>query len=134
MNPIILNDLLKFTFLLFLIAGLSYVLHYGFLTYFQNDRPLDLVNFAYKFNVGITLLFTSTIILASEHLKEQLGFIFLISGMIKMGIFFYLIKTSDFVLDKSVFLHFFVPYALCIGVEIFYITKILKRTNFSKDK
>lgn len=97
------------------------------------DRSLDLINFAYKFNVGITLLFTSTIILASEHLKEQLGFIFLISGMVKLGIFFYLIKTSEFVLDKSVFLHFFVPYALCIVVEIIYISKILNRTNFSKD-
>ena len=95
---------------------------------------MDLVNFAYKFNVGITLLFTSTIILASEHLKEQLGFIFLISGMVKLGIFFYLIKTSDFVLDKSVFLHFFVPYALCIVVEIVFIAKILNRTNFSNDK
>ncbi len=95
---------------------------------------MELVNFAYKFNVGITLLFTSTIILASEHLKEQLGFIFLISGMVKLGIFFYLIKTSEFVLDKSVFLHFFVPYALCIVVEIVFIAKILNRTNFSNDK
>ncbi|MCC8359573.1 DUF6168 family protein [Salinimicrobium sediminilitoris] len=134
MNPVIFKDLLRFTFLLFLVAGISYGLHYGFLTYFQNDRPMDLVNFAYKFNVGITLLFTSTIILASEHLKEQLGFIFLISGMVKLGIFFYLIKTSDFVLDKSVFLHFFVPYALCIVVEIVFIAKILNRTNFSNDK
>ena len=134
MNPLILKDLFRFSLLLFLVAGVSYGLHYAIFTYLYPDRPLDLVNFAYKFNVGITLLFTSTIILASEHLKEQLGFIFLISGMVKLGIFFYLIKTSEFVLDKSVFLHFFVPYALCIVVEIIYITKILNRTNFSKDK
>lgn len=134
MTPTIFRDLLRFTLLLFLVAGISYGFHFAFLVYFQNEEPLELVNFAYKFNVGITLLFTSTIILASEHLKEQLGFIFLISGMVKLGIFFYLIKTSGFVLDKSVFLHFFVPYALCIVVEIVYISKILNRTNFSKDK
>ncbi len=133
MNPLILKDLFRFSILLFLVAGVSYGLHYGIFTYMYPDRSLDLINFAYKFNVGITLLFTSTIILASEHLKEQLGFIFLISGMVKLGIFFYLIKTSEFVLDKSVFLHFFVPYALCIVVEIIYISKILNRTNFSKD-
>ncbi len=134
MNPIILKDLIRFSFLLFLVAGGSYAIHYGVVTSVLNGHPLELVNFTYKFNIGITLLFTSTIILASEHLKEQLGFIFLISGMVKLGIFFYLIKTSEFNLDKSVFLHFFIPYALCILVEIIYISKILNRTNFSKDK
>ncbi|NJW52011.1 hypothetical protein [Salinimicrobium oceani] len=125
---------MKFSILLFLAAGISYGLHYATFTYLYPDRSLELVNFAYKFNVGITLLFTASMILASEQLKEQLGFIFLISGMVKLGIFFYLIKTSDFILDKSVFLHYFVPYALCVVVEIIYISKILNRTNFSKDK
>ncbi|WP_029034317.1 DUF6168 family protein [Salinimicrobium terrae] len=134
MNPILLKDLLRFSLLLFAVAGASYGLHYTFFNFQDPDGTQDLINFSYKFNVGITLLFTSTIILSSEHLKEQLGFIFLISGMVKLGIFFYLSKTSGFVLDKSVFLHFFVPYALCIVVEIIYISKILNRTNFSKDK
>ena len=134
MNPQVLKDLFRFSTLLFLVAGVSYGLHYTVFTYLYRDLPLDLVNFAYKFNVGITLLFTSTIILASQHLKEQLGFIFLFSGVVKLGIFFYLIKTLEFDLDKSVFLHFFLPYALCIIVEIIYISKILNRTNFSKDK
>lgn len=120
--------------MLLLAAGVTYALHYGLVTYLVLERPLEIINFAYKFNVGITLLFTSTIILASEQLKEQLGFIFLISGMVKLGIFLYLAKTSGFVLDKSVFLHFFIPYAVCIVVEIIYISKILNRTNFSKDK
>ena len=120
--------------MLFLVAGLSYGIHYAVVISSFSEETLGLVNFAYKFNVGITLLFTSTIIFASNHLKEQLGFIFLVSGMVKLGIFFYLIKSSGFVLDKSVFLHFFIPYALCLVVEIIYISKILKRTNFSKDK
>ena len=134
MNPVIFKDLLRFSVLLFLVAGLSYGIHYAVVISSFSEETLDLVNFAYKFNVGITLLFTSTIILASNHLKEQLGFIFLVSGMVKLGIFFYLIKSSGFVLDKSVFLHFFIPYALCLVVEIIYISKILNRTNFSKDK
>ena len=134
MNPVIFKDLLRFSILLFLVAGLSYGIHYAVVISSFSEETLGLVNFAYKFNVGITLLFTSTIIFASNHLKEQLGFIFLVSGMVKLGIFFYLIKSSGFVLDKSVFLHFFIPYALCLVVEIIYISKILNRTNFSKDK
>ncbi|MGI0106078.1 hypothetical protein [Salinimicrobium sp. WS361] len=134
MNPLIFKDLFRFVLLLFLVAGLSYGVHYFVVTSYFSQQTLELVNFAYKFNVGITLLFTSTIILASSHLKEQLGFIFLISGMVKLGIFYFLIKTSGFDLDKSVFLHFFVPYALSVVVEIIYIAKILNRTNFSKDR
>lgn len=134
MNSLIFNDLIRFSFLLFLTAAASYALHYGVFSYLNPEGTLDLINFAYKFNVGITLLFTSTIILASEQLKEQLGFIFLISGFVKLAIFLYLIKTSEFTLEKSVFLHFFVPYVVCMVVEIIYIIKILNRTNFGKDK
>ena len=126
--------LLSFTFFLFLAAGLSYGMHYLAFIYFFPEASLDLINFAYKFNVGITLLFTSSIILASEHLKEQVGFIFLISGMVKLGIFFFLIKNSEHTIDKSVFLHFFIPYVVCVVLEIVYIIRILNNTNFSKDK
>lgn len=134
MNSFIFNDLVRFSVLLLLAAAASYALHYGLYTYLDRNANLDLVNFAYKFNVGITFLFTSTIILASERLKEQLGFLFLIGGFVKLGIFLYLIKSSEYPLEKSVFLHFFVPYVVCVVVEILYIIKIINRTNYTKDK
>lgn len=128
------NDLLKFSFFLFLVAGVSYGLHYVFLANTNSEISLELVNFAYKFNVGISLLFTSTTILISEKLKDQLGFIFLISGAVKIGIYIFLIKSSGFSTEKTVFLHFFIPYVICVIVEIIFITRILNRTNFSQDK
>jgi hypothetical protein len=115
-------------------AGATYLIHYAAFQQFYPERPLDLVNFAYKFNIGITLLFTTSIILASEQLKEQLGFIFLLSGFVKLGIFLYLIKTSQHDIDKSVFLHFFIPYVVCVVLEIIYIIKLLNQANFTKDK
>jgi hypothetical protein len=129
-----LKHLLTFSVLLFAVTGVTYGLHYAAFQYLQPEGSLDLLNFAYKFNVGITLLFTSTIILASEQLKEQLGFIFLLSGFIKLGIFVYLIKTSQHVIDKTVFLHFFVPYVVCVILEIIYVIKLLNNVNFTKDK
>lgn len=128
------KNLISFTFLLFTVAGATYLIHYTIFKQLYPEDSLDLVNFAYKFNVGITLLFTTTIILASEHLKEQLGFIFLLSGFIKLGVFLYLIKTSQYDIDKSVFLHFFVPYVVCVVLEIIYIIKLLNNANFTKDK
>lgn len=128
------KHLLNFSLLLFVTAGATYLIHYSVFQHFYPERPLDLVNFAYKFNVGITLLFTTSIILASERLKEQLGFIFLLSGFVKLGIFLYLIKTSQHDIDKSVFLHFFIPYVVCVVLEIIYIIKLLNQANFTKDK
>lgn len=128
------KHLSKFSLLLLSTAGITYLLHYLVVTNFFPETSLDLLVFSYKFNVGITFLFTTTIILASEQLKEQLGFIFMISGFVKLGIFLYLIKMSDFTLDKSVFLHFFIPYVVCVILEIIYVIKILNGANFTEDK
>lgn len=128
-----LQHLFRFSFILLLVVGITYVCH----SYLNNryfDASPELLNFAYKFNAGITLIFTTSIILATEKLKEQLGFIFLLGGAIKLGIFAYLIKTSDITLSKSLFLHFFVPYVVCVVLEIFYVIKLLNAANFRNSK
>lgn len=128
-----LQHLFKFSLLLFFVAGALYGLHFYLNQLFFN-APLELINFAYKFNVGITLIFTTSIILASDKLKEQLGFFFMAGGFVKLGIFFYLIKTSDFSINKSLFLHFFVPYAVCVALELIYVIKLINQSNFRQDK
>lgn len=128
------KHLSRFSLLLLSTAGITYLIHYLVVTNFFQETPLELLVFSYKFNVGITFLFTTTIILASEQLKEQLGFIFMVSGVVKLGIFLFLIKTSGFSLDKSVFLHFFIPYVVCVVLEIIYVIKILNGANFREDK
>lgn len=127
------KHLFRFFLLLLVASGVMYALHLFVLGNFLPQVPYELINFAYKFNIGFTLLFTTTIIVVSEKLKEQLGFIFLVSTFIKLGLFLFFIKFSDFELQKSDFLHFFLPYLACIGVEIFYVIKILNSTTPSKD-
>lgn len=129
-----IKHLIRFSLLLFLTNGVVYLLHSNFFSWFDLPGSLDLINLAYKFNVGITFLFTSTIIVASEQLKEQLGFIFLVTGFVKLGLFLYLIKTSHHEIGKEVFLHFFIPYVVCVVMEIIYVVKILNSSNFYKDK
>ncbi len=128
-----LQHLLRFALLLFLVTGITYGLHL-YINEFFFDVSVELINFAYKFNVGITFIFTTSIILASEKLKDQLGFIYLLGGAVKLGIFAYLIKTSDVSISKSVFLHFFVPYVVCVILELFYVIKLLNEANFRQDK
>lgn len=128
-----LKHQLRFSFVLFLFAGIAYALHLFIYRQISSQNATELINFAYKFNVGITFLFGSTIIFASEKLKEQLGFIFLLSIAIKLGIFVFLIKTSEFNIGKSVFLHFFIPYVVCVVIEIVYVIKVLNGANFTED-
>lgn len=128
------KHLSRFSLLLFSAAGITYLIHHLVVTNFFPETNLDLLVFSYKFNVGFTFLFTTTIILASERLKQQLGFIFMVSGLVKLGIFLYLIKTSDFDIDKSVFLQFFIPYVVCVVLEIIYVIKILNSSNFTEDR
>lgn len=128
-----LQHLLRFSLLLFLVTGIAYGLHL-YINQLFFDVSVELINFAYKFNVGFTFIFTTSIILASEKLKDQLGFIYLLGGAVKLGIFAYLIKTSDVSISKSVFLHFFVPYVVCVILELFYVIKLLNAANFRQDK
>ena len=128
-----LQHLLRFTLLLFLVTGITYGLHL-YINQLFFDVSVELINFAYKFNVGITFIFTTSIILASEKLKDQLGFIYLLGGAVKLGIFAYLIKTSGVSISKSVFLHFFAPYVVCVILELFYVIKLLNEANFRQDK
>ena len=129
-----LRQLLTFSMLLLFCAAAAYLLHSFIISHHFPEASRELLNFSYKFNFGITFLFTSSIIIASQRLKDQLGFIFLGSSFVKLAIFLVLVKTSDFEIDKSDFLHFFVPYAICVVLEIIYVSRILKGANFNKDK
>lgn len=128
-----LRQIFKFSLLLLFCAVASYFLHIYLFTRFFSEGSEEFINFSYKFNFGITFLFTSSIILISQRLKDQLGFIFLGSSFVKIAIFLVLMKTSDFEIDKADFLHFFVPYFLCMVLEITCVSRLLKAANFNKD-
>lgn len=128
-----LQHLLKFSFLLFFIAVASYGLHHYIYSSMFPEKSRDLIDFAYQFNIGITFLFTSTIIFLKNKFKEHLGLIFLAGSFVKLGIFLFLIKTSNFTVNKTVFLNFFMPYVLCLTIEIYYVIKIINEANFQKD-
>lgn len=126
-------QVVKFSVVLFLVLGLGYFLHTGFFVDSGQKELLELINFAYKFNILFTYLFTTTIILLSKQLKNQIGFFFLGGGFVKIAVFIYLIKSMGFDTGREVFLHFFLPYVTCVVVEIVFISRILNRSNFQKD-
>tara|TARA_R100001369_G_scaffold29172_1_gene52427 strand:- start:117405 stop:117647 length:243 start_codon:yes stop_codon:yes gene_type:complete len=74
------------------------------------------------------------VILFQNKLKDKLGFIYLGVSMLKFAIFFFLTKIQNIEINKSDFLLFIIPFVLCLGIEIFYVVRILNRYNYNNDK
>ncbi len=128
------QEALKFLLTIFIILAGGYFLHRFLLnTYFDKDLA-SILKFSYKFNGGITILFTLTIILLSKKFKDQLGFLFMAGGFLKISLFLIWSKLQNQALDKSYLLTFFIPYAVCLIVEIYFVSRILNRINYKKDK
>lgn len=125
---------IRFVLLLALVSAAVYGAQRFLLFNFSESTALDFLHFSYKFNVGFTLIFTSTIILISEKLGDQIGFVFLAEGVIKIGLFLYLASKMGFNLDRSNFFLFFIPYLSCLLVEVFFVIRLLKDLDHRKDK
>lgn len=115
------------------IVGL-YLAHHWAMRSFFPKKDLEFLQFSYKFNLGITLLFTSTLMLVGKKMQDQIGFIFLAEGMVKIGLFLYLTKTLQIAVDKSNLIDFFLPYLGCLLVELFFVLRILKQLDANNDK
>lgn len=108
---------------------LSYLLHAGLVTdFFEMESP-RMLDFSYKFNFGITFLFSTTIILLSKRFKDQLGYIFLVGSAVKLVGFIIVTQLRGFQIDKEVFLDFFIPYFVCVVLEIYFVAKLLNNTE-----
>ena len=120
---------LKFTLIFSFILGLAYVLQVKILqnTLIQEDAIL--IKFSYIFNFAFTYFLMLNIILFQNKLKDKLGFIYLGVSMLKFAIFFFLTKTQNIEINKSDFLLFIIPFVICLGIEIFYVVRILNTIN-----
>jgi len=119
----------RLSFVFILILLITYLIHTkGFSSYYTESS--ELINFSYKFNFLFTYILLMILVFFEKKLIHQFGFIFLATGFLKLGLFFLGIKLLNLEINKSVFLHFFVPYIVCVVVEIFYLVRVLNRANF----
>ena len=67
--------------------------------------------------------------------KDNVGFIFMLSSFFKFGLFFIFINPSyksDGITTKLEFLTFFIPYAICLIIEIRALIKLLNKLDYKK--
>ncbi len=113
--------------MLFLIViGVSYFAHKTSADHIFLSKNIAIINLSYLFNAVFTFLFTIAIILLSKKYKDQIGFIFLAGSFVKTGIFLAIIKLNKLEIDKNVFLDFFIPYTICLLLEVYVVSKVLK--------
>jgi hypothetical protein len=123
----------KFTLIFSLILGLAYVIQVKLLEPNITEKDAILIKFSYLFNFAFTYLLLLNIILFQKTLKDKLGFVYLGISMLKFVIFFFLLKSKNIEINKSDFLLFFIPFTLCLGIEIFYVSKILNSLNYNEN-
>ncbi len=125
---------LKFSLIFSFIVGLTYILQVKFLLPVENEEEAVLVKFSYLFNFAFTYFLMLNIIIFQNILKDKLGFVYLGVSMLKFVLFFFLIKSKNIEFDKSDFLLLFIPFFLCLGIEIFYVSRILNSINYNNTK
>lgn len=114
-------QILIFNSLLFILNGTAYYWQVELATFSRESMI-----FSYVFNVMITFVFTNLILLLNHKIDQYLGFVFL--GQLTIKILLYLLLDKFYVSERFelAWQVFFVPYLLCLTLEVSVILILLK--------
>lgn len=117
---------LKF-WLIFFIGGA--LLYLGQRFFWESTAALSHLDFSYSFNFALSFLLMILLILLRRKAKDQLGFVFLLSSSLKIGIFLLCLKYLGVDLEKKLLPIFFIPYVFCLIAEVWLAASLLKNYN-----
>lgn len=120
------KTILQFLLLLIASSGIAFWLQN---LWSEPNEHLSL-NFTYSFNLIFTVPVLIIMILMFKSLKRYIGFIFLGLGFIKVVSFLIYTKINAIDINRDNFLLFFVPYMVCMFVEVLVLSRLLNRANF----
>ncbi len=124
-----LKEILRFLFLFVVIVIGGYFIHTEIIKSFSLDRNDKIIDLSYLFNGAFTIVFTVGTLLVRKRFKDLIGFIFMGGSLIKIGGFIAITKFNDIEINKNVFLDFFIAYLICLILEVYYFSRILKSIN-----
>jgi len=128
-----ISNILKFTLIISFLLGLAYFLQINIIQTTLNAKETNLIQFSYLFNFAFTYILMLNILVFKKILEDKLGFVYLGISTLKFVLFYFLVKSKNIEINKSDFLLFFIPFVLCLGIEIFYVSKILNSVNYNKN-
>ena len=123
-----IGPLLNFTIRLSMFASGLFFIHL-LIFWLLGKHLLDhFILHSYFFNYLITLIFFSGLLMNSKTKDAFLGWLFFITSGLKFLAFFIIIYplfNLDGAIQKAELFTFFLPYSLCLTIEINQIIKIL---------
>ncbi|MDX2362565.1 MAG: hypothetical protein QNK23_17285 [Crocinitomicaceae bacterium] len=126
MNKTIVQFIVRLT----IVLGISFCGHALLQDYLAIGSFEKHIVLTYLFNYVLTIIFFGLMIYMKEKKSNQLGFIFLFSSITKFLLFFVLIApVIEFTrgLNNPDFAAFFVPYAISLTIEVFYLIRLLNK-------
>lgn len=88
---------------------------------------------AYLINSILVFSFLLLVKFFYQKIKNNIGYLFMIFSLLKFVLFFIFINPTykqDSVTTVTEFSSFFIPYFICITIEIFFLTKLLNKLKF----
>ena len=122
-NPIVNYIIFLFSSLIFSAGVHFYLLEQLQLPLFANKIIL-----CYVVNCLLALTIYIGLYFLRKKQESNLGFIFMVGSLIKFGLFFLLFYPdykSDGEIQTIEFSTFFIPYAICLFIETFFLTRLL---------
>lgn len=128
---------LLFRFFIALAVSISiiFTIHTLILDYLNHSVYQDKTILAYVVNTVLAILIFVVLYIFRIKYRDQLGFLYMGGSMLKFTLFFILFYPAykaDGNINKFEFAAFFIPYAISLLVETFYLIKLLNSSQLNQ--
>ena len=114
------------------VASIAFTAHFLVNTLIEESVTVGQLLYSYTINILLACGVIILLFVLKKKLKDQLGFLFMGSSMLKFVFFFILFYpkyNADGVLTRLEFLTFFIPYVICLITESVILSKFLNRLD-----
>lgn len=118
----------KFIFTLFIVLVITFGIHIWFTHEMNFSLNISKIGISYTVNYIIAIAIFKLFTVFIDKKSELLGFIFLFGSLFKFVIYFLVLRpiiSETESITKIEFSFFFIPYAICLVIEIYFLVKTL---------
>lgn len=130
-----MNQSIAFSFRLLVMLAITFGGHLFIRNYFSYNLFADKIMLSYSVNFIMAASIFVFMDRFKYKFKNTLGFLFMGGSSLKFIIFFIVFQPGyklDGVTSKSEFAAFFIPYALCLSLEVYSLVKMLNKVEHPK--
>lgn len=119
----------KFIFTLFIVLAITFGLHIWVTHEMNFSFSISKIGISYTINYFIAIAIFKLFTVFINKKSEILGFIFLFGSLFKFVIYFLVLRpiiSETESISKVEFSFFFIPYAICLIIEIYFLVNVLR--------